>query len=192
MNKDDIRDNIIDAASKAFSKFGYKKTTLDDIAAFTNVSKTGLYYYFKNKEEVFNELIRREAAKMQEELIDAINQETRPIDKMFAYIRKRMSYLANISNYYSSLRYDLHEHLHSIKKNRKEFDIIELKVLSALLHEGNKTGDFSVDDIEHTAKTLLLVLISLEIPLFGGSEVEDYEKTLEKLVNLCLYVITPR
>ena len=191
-NKDITRENIINAASIAFSKFGYKKTTLDDIAGFTNVSKTGLYYYFKNKEEVLNEVIKKEAARLQEKLIDAVGQESKPIDKIFAYIRERMEFLAQVSNYYSALRYDLMEHLNTINKNRAEFDKIELKVLSDILIEGNKTGDFSIDDIEVTAKTILLVLISLEIPLFGTESFDDYHATLDRLINLCLYGIIPR
>ncbi|MBN2776654.1 MAG: TetR/AcrR family transcriptional regulator [Bacteroidales bacterium] len=191
-NKDITRENIINAASIAFSKFGYKKTTLDDIAGFTNVSKTGLYYYFKNKEEVFNEVIKKEAAHLQEKLIDAVGQESKPIDKIFAYIRERMEFLAQVSNYYSALRYDLMEHLNTINKNRAEFDKIELKVLSDILIEGNKNGDFSIDNIEVTAKTILLVLISLEIPLFGTESFDDYHATLDRLINLCLYGIIPR
>lgn len=191
-NKDITRENIINAASIAFSKFGYKKTTLDDIAGFTNVSKTGLYYYFKNKEEVFNEVIKKEAARLQEKLIDAVGQESKPIDKIFAYIRERMEFLAQVSNYYSALRYDLMEHLNTINKNRAEFDKIELKVLSDILIEGNKNGDFSIDNIEVTAKTILLVLISLEIPLFGTESFDDYHATLDRLINLCLYGIIPR
>jgi AcrR family transcriptional regulator len=191
-NKDITRENIINAASIAFSKFGYKKTTLDDIAGFTNVSKTGLYYYFKNKEEVFNEVIKKEAARLQEKLIEAVGQESKPIDKIFAYIRERMEFLAQVSNYYSALRYDLMEHLNTINKNRAEFDKIELKVLSDILIEGNKTGDFSIDDIQVTAKTILLVLISLEIPLFGTESFDDYHGTLDRLINLCLYGIIPR
>jgi AcrR family transcriptional regulator len=191
-NKDITRDNIIAAASLAFSKYGYKKTTLDDIAGFTNVSKTGLYYYFKNKEEVFNEVIKKEAKRLQQILTEAVNQESRPIDKIFAYFRERMIFLAQISNYYSALHFDLSEHLNTIKNNRQEFDQIELEILLEILEDGIKKGDFSIDDTQATAETLLLVLISLEIPLFGSKDIQNYEETLDRLMNLCLYGIIPR
>ncbi|MDD4218261.1 MAG: TetR/AcrR family transcriptional regulator [Bacteroidales bacterium] len=191
-NKDITRENIINAASLAFSKFGYKKTSLDDIAALTNVSKTGLYYYFKNKEEVFNEVIKKEAKRMQESLIDVISQETKPIDKIIAFINERMDFLAQISNYYSALRHDLLEQLDTINKNRLEFYKIELQVLTKILEEGNFIKDFSVENVDETAKTILLILISLEIPLFGTADIKNYHNTLDRLINICLYGITPR
>ena len=191
-NKDITRENIINAASLAFSKFGYKKTSLDDIAALTNVSKTGLYYYFKNKEEVFNEVIKKEAKSMQESLIDVVSQETKPIDKIIAFINERMDFLAQISNYYSALRHDLLEQLDTINKNRLEFYKIELQVLTKILEEGNFIKDFSVENVDETAKTILLILISLEIPLFGTADIKNYHNTLDRLINICLYGITPR
>jgi AcrR family transcriptional regulator len=191
-NKDIARESIINAASIAFSKYGYKKTTLDDIAAFTNVSKTGMYYYFKNKEEVFNAVIKKEAAKMQEYLTEVINQENTPIDKVFAYVNGRMSFLERISNYYSALKNDLFEQLGAIYNNREEFDKIELEALINILEEGVEKGDFFIEDTLETAMTVMMTLKSLEIPFFGTEKPMDYKKHLDKLTSLLLYGLTPR
>ncbi|HNQ68632.1 MAG TPA: TetR/AcrR family transcriptional regulator [Bacteroidales bacterium] len=191
-NKDIARESIINAASIAFSKYGYKKTTLDDIAAFTNVSKTGMYYYFKNKEEVFNAVIKKEAAKMQEYLTEVINQENTPIDKVFAYVNGRMSFLERISNYYSALKNDLFEQLGAIYNNREEFDKIELEALINILEEGIEKGDFFIEDTFETAMTIMMTLKSLEIPFFGTEKPMDYKKHLDKLTSLLLYGLTPR
>ncbi|MDD3686389.1 MAG: TetR/AcrR family transcriptional regulator [Bacteroidales bacterium] len=191
-NKDITRENIVSAASIAFSKFGYKKTTLDDIASFTNVSKTGIYYYFKNKEEVFNEVIKKEAAKMQVLLLEAVNQESRPIDKLFAYVNARMVYMEGISNYYSALKRDLLEQLNTINQNREEFDKIEISILIEIFKEGNEKKDFFIENIEETAQLVMLTLKSLEIPFFGVEQAPDYKFFLEKLTTLLLYGIIPR
>jgi AcrR family transcriptional regulator len=191
-NKDITRESIINAASIAFSKFGYKKTTLDDIAAFTNVSKTGIYYYFKNKEEVFNEVIKKEAEKLQSHLMEAVNQQNTPTDKLFAYVYGRMVFLENISNYYSALKHDLLEHLNTINQNREEFDKIELTILTSLLREGIAKGDFFIEEVEDTAKVIMLTLKSLEIPFFGVEKSFDYKRCLERLTSLYLYGIIPR
>ena len=129
---------------------------------------------------------------MQERLIDVISQETKPIDKIFVYVKERMDFLAQVSNYYSALRYDLMEHLDTINKSRAEFDKIELKVLNDILKEGNLTKDFAIENVDETAETILTILISLEIPLFGTSNNKNYHKTLDRLINLCLYGIIPR
>ncbi len=191
-NKDITRESIIAAAGTAFSKLGYKKTTMDDIACFTNVSKTGIYYYFKNKEEVFNEVIKKEAEKLQTQIYEAVNQESSPIDKLFAYVNVRMSVLNSIFNYYSTFRHNLLEHFDIINHNRKEFDKVETDILMKILEEGINKGDFFIEQVEETAKTIMLTLRSLEIPFFGIENQGDYKIYLERLITICLYGIIPR
>ena len=45
--------NIIDAAIKLFAKYGYEKTTTDDLADSARISVGTLYLYFPSKEELF-------------------------------------------------------------------------------------------------------------------------------------------
>jgi AcrR family transcriptional regulator len=49
------KDNVLIAAMLVFGKFGYRKTSIDDIAAAAKISKQGLYLYFSSKEEIFLE-----------------------------------------------------------------------------------------------------------------------------------------
>lgn len=53
----DRRQDILDAATKSFSLFGYKATTMDQVAKLANVGKGTIYTFFANKEELFNEII---------------------------------------------------------------------------------------------------------------------------------------
>lgn len=48
---------IVEAATKSFSQFGYKATTIDQVAKIANVGKGTIYTFFKNKEELFDEII---------------------------------------------------------------------------------------------------------------------------------------
>ncbi len=53
----DRRKQIIEAATKSFSLFGYKATTMDQVAKIANVGKGTIYTFFKNKEELFDDII---------------------------------------------------------------------------------------------------------------------------------------
>lgn len=44
---------ILEAAIPVFGKFGFKKTSVEDIAKAANISKQGLYLHFSSKEEIF-------------------------------------------------------------------------------------------------------------------------------------------
>lgn len=50
---EDKRNTIINAALKVFSEHGYKKSPMNEIAAEAGISKSLLFYYFKNKKELY-------------------------------------------------------------------------------------------------------------------------------------------
>src|SRR5262245_47562099 len=52
------RQAIVDAALVEFSANGFAAARLEDIAARAGVAKGTIYLYFKDKEELFQELIR--------------------------------------------------------------------------------------------------------------------------------------
>jgi AcrR family transcriptional regulator len=47
------RESILNAAIPVFGRFGFKKTSVDDLAMAANLSKQGLYLHFSSKEEIF-------------------------------------------------------------------------------------------------------------------------------------------
>src|ERR1700755_610509 len=50
---------ILDAAIGVFGRFGFKKTSVDDLAKAAKLSKQGLYLHFNSKEEIFTAAIRK-------------------------------------------------------------------------------------------------------------------------------------
>ncbi|MEH7249363.1 TetR/AcrR family transcriptional regulator [Neobacillus niacini] len=48
---------IVEAAAKSFSLYGYKATTMDQVAKLANVGKGTIYTFFKTKEELFDDII---------------------------------------------------------------------------------------------------------------------------------------
>lgn len=51
--KEQTREKIQQAAYQCVARYGFEKTTLDDIAREVNLNKASLYYYYKNKEDIF-------------------------------------------------------------------------------------------------------------------------------------------
>lgn len=69
------KQDIIKAATQSFSSFGYKATTMDQVARLANVGKGTIYTFFKNKEELFNDIITTLIDDMENEAIQAISSE---------------------------------------------------------------------------------------------------------------------
>jgi AcrR family transcriptional regulator len=55
----DREDTILDAAFRAFAGYGYRRVTMEDIAAGAGLSRTALYLHFRNKEDIFRSLSGR-------------------------------------------------------------------------------------------------------------------------------------
>lgn len=53
----DRRKLIVEAATQSFALFGYKATTMDQVAKIANVGKGTIYTFFTNKEELFDEIM---------------------------------------------------------------------------------------------------------------------------------------
>ncbi len=53
------QDAILDAAFVAFSNYGYRRTTMDDIAQGVGISRSALYLHYRNKEDIFKSLTKR-------------------------------------------------------------------------------------------------------------------------------------
>jgi AcrR family transcriptional regulator len=66
--KENIKNKIIESAISRFSKYGYDKSRMDDIAKTAKLSKGTLYLYFKNKEELFNAISERNTNELKNQL----------------------------------------------------------------------------------------------------------------------------
>ncbi|KRE30834.1 TetR/AcrR family transcriptional regulator [Agromyces sp. Soil535] len=53
------REEILDAALELFSRNGYDRTSVREVARLTGLSQAGLLHYFTTKEELFTEVLRR-------------------------------------------------------------------------------------------------------------------------------------
>ena len=68
----DRKEAIADEFQKHFNHFGFKKTSVDDVARALQISKKTIYQHFSSKEEIFyyivSRIARRYRAKMEREL----------------------------------------------------------------------------------------------------------------------------
>lgn len=66
--KIEVKNKIVESALITFSKYGYDKTRMDDIAVAAKVSKGTLYLYFRSKEELFYAISETNILRLREQL----------------------------------------------------------------------------------------------------------------------------
>ncbi len=59
-----VRQRLLEGAAELFTQKGYAATTVREIVAAAGVTKPVLYYYFRNKEGIYLELMRGAFARM--------------------------------------------------------------------------------------------------------------------------------
>lgn len=103
VNKEEFRKKVIQASGQIFSRYGFRKTTMDEIARALKMGKSSIYYYFESKEEIFEAVVLYEANILRNELTTAIKSVDSPIDKMKRYVFVRMKSFEKLSNYYNAI-----------------------------------------------------------------------------------------
>ena len=75
----DVRERqILDAAVRVFSRYGYHNASMDEISEVAGVSKPMIYAYLGSKEDLFGACIRREATLLLEAVTGGIRAELSP------------------------------------------------------------------------------------------------------------------
>jgi len=188
----EIRDQIIETASRIFSKYGFRKTTMDEIARVMGKGKSSIYYYFKNKEEIYEAVIDRETEILRRELVRAISQADSPQEKLRRFVEVRMRIFSKLSNVYNAIRTEVVAHLASIEKFRQKYDREEIHMLQDILQEGVDKGVFRIEDTLLTATAIVTALKGLEVPLFWSGVRKDTEERMNDLLNVLFYGILNR
>ncbi len=187
VQKDQIRDNIISVAAKIFSRFGYRKTTMEEIAMASRKGKSSIYYYFNSKEDIFRAVVEREAEELKKDLKKAIAEVDNPIEQLKKFILFRMHKLKTLTNFHAALKADYLSHLEFIENIRHEYDEDEIAIVTKILQSGIERKNFVIDDSELAAVALVTAMKGLEIPLFIKKEYGRIEDRLDNLMNFLFY-----
>jgi len=193
MNTDkSIRDNILDCARGVFAQFGFRKTTLDDIASAAGKGKSSLYYYFKNKEEIFEEMIDREINALKNDFITSINKEVTPKQKLRKYIILRMELFSTMMSYYPTFRQEFGEYLTYIERIRARYDAEEAEIIKSILMLGVEKGEFNLPKLDLTVQVIIKAMKGFEFPWALEQEKNDLEKDIDAMLDVLFYGIVKR
>jgi AcrR family transcriptional regulator len=184
VDKEEYRRRIILTASRIFSHYGFRKTTMDEISRALNKGKSSIYYYFDSKEDIFEAVVLYEANQLRRQLTAAIKEVESPKEKLRNYIFVRMKTFAKLSNYYNAVFDKNLDHYEFIEKIRSRYDREELAILRLLLYVGNSRGVFEVRESEYTAMAIQTMIKGMEVPLFWRRREIDINSRLEAILNL--------
>jgi len=188
----DVAQRILQAAIKAFDKYGLRKTTMRDIAESAGMSKSSLYYYFRDKKKILSSVIRQEAKTLIGKLSMAVQKAASPQDKLRAYVITRMRLLFQLSIYYASLTEAYLEQYAFIEQEREAFTDFENTSIQNILSEGINTGVFRITEVFTTAKMIIIIMKGMELRLIIGKSMDDLDETVSTMLDILLQGLETR
>ncbi len=178
------KEKILDTARIIFSRFGIKKSTMDEIAKEIRMGKSTLYHYFKSKEDIFLEVVKRESDTLKKSLKEALEKTDSPRDKFRTYVKTRMKYLKELSVYYSTLT-DAYFDIYSFAEEiRIDFQNFELDSLKKIFCDGVEKGIFDLKDPDLTARMIIIAFKGFEYLLFTKEEAPDVENEFDMFIDM--------
>lgn len=189
---EDVRSIIVNVARELFAKFGFKKTTMDDIAREAHKGKSSLYHYFGSKEDVFQAVLEKEICIFNEEISKALNKEDSPLKQIRAYVLTRTRVIKRLANYYSAIKDDYFEHHGFIEKFRIKSIEDEVKTITKVLEGGIDKGIFNIKELEMTAFVFVTALKGIEYSWVVKISMKEIEKRIDNLLEVLFYGIIKR
>ncbi|GLX02863.1 TetR/AcrR family transcriptional regulator [Microtetraspora sp. NBRC 16547] len=100
------RERILDAAAHVLSRKGYAGTRLGDIADQAQLQAPAIYYYFRSREELIEEVMWTGAQRVRQHVgqaLDALPDETAPMDRICAAIEAHLRIELELSDFATAL-----------------------------------------------------------------------------------------
>jgi AcrR family transcriptional regulator len=192
INKELVRDSIIETSRQIFGQHGFKNTTMEDIAHEINKGKSSIYYYFKCKEEIYKAVIEKEACLIKNEVDEALEKSETASEKLRSYISVRLRMFLQASSFYEAVRNEYLSHLDFVDKTRKKYDYDEKLQVQQLLKEGVESGDFIAINPSLAAEAIISTIRGIEVPLLKITEPDMTEECIQNLISILFNGILKR
>jgi AcrR family transcriptional regulator len=187
-----VRSAIIENARGVFARYGFRKTTMKDIAKAARKAKSSLYHYFKSKEDVFRSVLEKEVNILKDEVMASIEKEKTAQDKLIAYFVARIRAFKKLVNFYSTFGDEYLENYGFIQRIRKAYDQYEIAMIKSMLSEGVNEGSFNISNLQMTAAAILTALKGMEYQWTIEQDVGEIEKNIRSMAKVLFYGIVKR
>lgn len=188
----DVRAQIVTAAKEHFSRYGYEKTTVSDLAKSIGFSKAYIYKFFESK-QVIGELICSNCLiEMEAEIRQAVADAGRPPEQL----RRMFKAIVTVTLRLFSEDRKLYEIATSASAERWQAAVAYERNMHQLLLEileaGRQSGDFErKTPLDEAGEAIFLIMRPFLNPLLLQHSLEHAEQAPAQLAGLALRSLSP-
>src|ERR1700758_464971 len=159
-------DRILDSARDLLLRWGYRRVTIDELAAQAGVGKGTIYLHWRSREDVFHAVSSREAAAMTDAIVDALRTDPAEV-ALHRYLRRlfveamdrpvlRALYTRDADTLGTFLAAAHHHRLEESKLG------VNRDYLGVLAAEGMLRPDLQLKDLDYTLPTIVFGFFGAE------------------------------
>ena len=182
---------ILETALKRFNRFGFKKTTIEEIANDARIAKGTIYLYFDNKTDIYKKLVEEELRTFTTQFSDIISDDIGVGEKIRKLFYITVDYYSNNNFLKSTLVGDDEMVLPFVAMEGQKIQEKEIVALiKKLLEKGIEEGEVRDDlDINKVAYLLYHFGLFLVIKEFSPDKKYPFKEMLKIMNNLLGYEI---
>lgn len=184
--KEQKKESIIQAALDLFMQYGFKKVSINDIAAKANVSPVTIYNHYGNKDSLVYEVIRHQLGTMMQHYKNIVYGDGTFQEKIKEIVFNKVEIASQFRGELTSMTLRGNSvHTQSIYD---EFEQEAVKMTLDLFEEGKSEGFLGRDISE---QTLIIYLDVLKTGIVNSTRLytdeESYPRIVRELNELILY-----
>tara|TARA_Y100001968_G_scaffold280507_1_gene277014 strand:+ start:2527 stop:3120 length:594 start_codon:yes stop_codon:yes gene_type:complete len=188
-DRENRKNQILNAAFEVFVKKGYAKTTMDDIVAASKLSKGALYHYYKSKKELFLSLIDHWEIYTFKDFYDKKSQDKNASD-ILRFFGENILKTLNTKKHAYIAEIEFRAMSNQDAEIRKRSNILYKKLLDLfekVINKGIKENEFKNLDVRKTSMAFLAIFQSITWFVIMKEESvspEDYIRdSIELIIN---------
>jgi len=158
----DRKENIVLTARKHFLRYGYSKTTMEEIARDCEITKPTLYNYFAGKSELFRTVIDSEQTAFYNILENSVKDLTSPSDKFYVYAEMQIQSLKKFILLGELTRQAFLDFHPDVVKVHNQFRAKEEEYLERWLADGIQRKEFISTDTRFAARVFYVTIAALK------------------------------
>jgi len=186
--KPNRKEAIFTAAVHCFNENGYYKTSMDTIAERAGITKRGLYYHFKSKDELFIQLFNYMNEKYLETIPAVAARVSDPEERLRVFCKIATDFLAQNRDF---LKFS--QEFLSISVRKPEICKVmtshyrkQVQKVSKTIEDGIAGGTFSATDTEKAARAIVLITMGAFNVYFSLNS--DYDLVEQHIFDIGLII----